>query len=301
MADLDLLRSFLGIYRAGTLSAAAKHLGFTQPTLSQHLKALETQLGRPLFKRMPRGMAPTPVAHALAQNLGQHLDAMVATVEAARAGTEHIPGPLHLGCPPSLLGAKVLPTLCQCSIWQTAGIQLHIRTAPFEEQIQALKSGTLDLFIAHAKPQQWGLNWEPIHKETLLLVAPPRWATRVRAAEIEAKGGAALEGVPLLACNEECHPLTRYFQAVFGQEAPDPVLVVNDLRAVLAAAVGGMGATVLPDYLCEAALQRGELIQLHHPDAPPVTEMCLVRKRSLKANPRIDLAWDLVRKAAEAW
>jgi len=301
MADLDLLRSFMGIYRNGTLSAAAKQLGFTQPTLSQHLKALETQLGRPLFKRLPRGMAPTPAAHVLAQNLGQHLDAMVATVEAARVGTDHLPGPLHVGAPASLLGAKVLNTLCQCTIWQSAGIQLHIRIGSIEEQLQALKSGALDLLLAHAKPSQKGLKWEPVYSETLILVAAPRWANRVKGSGRAAEASTALEGVPFLACDEECRPLARYFEAVFDREAPDPILVVNDLRAVLAAAVEGLGATVLPDYLCETALQRGELIQLHHPDRPPTTSLCLVRKQSLKANPRLDLVWELLRKASETW
>nr|WP_320133621.1 LysR family transcriptional regulator [uncultured Holophaga sp.] len=300
MADLDLLRSFLGIYRAGTLSAAAKQLGFTQPTLSGHLKALESQLGRPLFKRLPRGMAPTPVAHALAQNLGEHLDAMVATVEAARAGTEHLAGPLHLGGPASLLGAKVLPTLSQCTIWQ-AGIQLHVRIGPYEEQLQALKSGTLDLMISHTKASKYGLKWEPIFTETLILVGAPKWAQRVRPGAVAEEGANALEGVPLLACDEECHPLTRYFQTVFDREPPEPTLVVNDLRAALSAAVGGLGVTVLPDYLCEASLERGELVLLHEPEDPPTSRMCLVRKPSLKANPRVDLTWDLIRKAAEGW
>jgi len=301
MADLDLLRSFMGIYRNGTLSAAAKQLGFTQPTLSQHLKALEAQLGRPLFKRLPRGMAPTPTAHVLAQNLGQHLDAMVATVEAARAGTEHLPGPLHLGAPASLLGAKVLNTLCQCTIWQSSGIQLHLRIGPIEEQLQALKSGALDLLLAHDKPGYKSLKWEPVYAETLILVAAPRWANRVKGPVRAGEAAAALEGVPFLACDEECRPLARYFKAVFGREAPEAILVVNDLRAVLAAAIEGLGATVLPDYLCEAALNRGELIQLHHPENPPTTSLCLVRKPSLRANPRLDLVWDLLRKASEAW
>lgn len=301
MADLDLLRSFLGIYRNGSLSGAAKQLGFTQPALSQHLKALETQLGRPLFKRVPKGMVPTPVAHALAHDLGHHLDAMVATVEAARAGTDHIPGPLHLGGPASLLQVKVLPTLSRCPIWQSAGIQLQVGVGLYEDLLHSLKSGSSDLLIAHAKSSREGLQWEPICTETLILVAAPQWAMRIKSSAFATRGAAVLEGVPLLLCTQECEPLSRYFQTVFGHEAPDPVMVLNDMRATLAAAVSGMGATVLPDYLCDDALKRGDLVQLHHPDHPPTWEMCLVRKRALKAHPRIDLVWDLIRKAAETW
>ncbi len=302
MADLDLLRSFMGIYRAGTISGAARHLGFTQPALSQHLKALEVQLGRPLFKRLPRGLAPTPVAHALAQSLGPHLDAMVATVEAARSGTDVIPGPLHLGGPAEIIGAKVLPTLCLCTIWQS-GIQLNVRTGPLEEQVQALKMGTLDLLLSPRKlVAHRSLEAEAIYEEILVLVASPRWASKVNARELHLRGVAALEGIPLIACDEEPHPLHRYFLNVFGCEpCTSPSLVVDDLRASMAAAVGGLGAAVLPSHLCEEALNRGELIRLHQPEKPLTNTIYMLRKLNLKSNPRLNLVWDLIRKAAETW
>jgi len=298
MADLDLLRSFLGIYRVGTISGAAQQLGFTQPALSQHLKALETQLGRPLFKRLPRGLAPTPAAHALAQNLGSHLDAMVATVEAARAGTKHVPGPLHLGGPAELLGAKVFPTLCLCTIWQS-GIQLRVQTGKVDELLEALKAGALDLLITSQKTSQRGLKFEPLFKETFVLVGAPRWVSRLDPHAPERQGASAFEGIPLLVC-EDTH--SQYFQSAFGGE-PEvvPTLVVDDLRAAMAAAIGGMGAAVLPHYLCEEALSRGELVQLHHPRTPQTNTVYLVRKTTLRPNARLTLVWDLVRKAAESW
>jgi DNA-binding transcriptional LysR family regulator len=298
MADLDLLRSFLGIYRAGTISAAAQHLGFTQPALSQHLKALEAQLGRPLFNRLPRGLAPTPVAHALAQNLGSHMDAMVATIEAARAGTDHIPGPLHLGGPAEFLGAKVFPTLCLCTLWQS-GIQLRVQTGAPGELLEALKAGTLDLLITPQKASQRGVKFEPLFEERFVLVGAPRWAARMDLRAIQAQGSAAFEGFPVLVCGDE---FRRYFQSVFGAE-PDvvPSLVVDDLRAAMAAAIGGMGIAVLPRHLCEDALRRGELVQLHHAKEPQTNTVYLACKTTLRPNPRLSLVWDLIRKSAEAW
>lgn len=302
MADLDLLRSFMGIYRAGTLSGAANQLGFTQPALSHHLKALETQLGRPLFDRLPRGLAPTPVAHALAQSLGPHMDAVVATVEAARVGTGLVPGPLHLGGPAELIATKVLPTLCLCTIWQS-GIQLRIHTGAFEEQLRALKDGSLDVLISPRGISGRGLQVEPLYQETLILVGAPRWVRPVRPRASAPAGAAPVAGIPWIACHEvEPDPLQSYFQAMFGSEpSAPPSLVVDDLRAALAAAVGGLGATVLPSYLCEEALLRGELQRLHEPDVPLTRALHLVRKKSLKANARLDLVWKLLRKAAEGW
>ena len=62
------MRSFLAVLDTGSLSGAAKQLGAQQPTLSRQLAALETQLGAPLFERTGRGVAPTALALAIADD-----------------------------------------------------------------------------------------------------------------------------------------------------------------------------------------------------------------------------------------
>jgi DNA-binding transcriptional LysR family regulator len=66
--DWALVRSFLAVLDAGSLSGAAKRLGALQPTLSRQVAALETQLGAPLFERTGRGVAPTALALAIADD-----------------------------------------------------------------------------------------------------------------------------------------------------------------------------------------------------------------------------------------
>jgi DNA-binding transcriptional LysR family regulator len=57
--DWSLVRSFLAVLDAGSVTAAAKQLGATQPTLSRHVAELEAELGAPLFERTGRGVTPT--------------------------------------------------------------------------------------------------------------------------------------------------------------------------------------------------------------------------------------------------
>lgn len=49
--DLTQLRTFLAVYRAGSITAAAGQVGLSQPTVTTQLQALERQVGRPLFER----------------------------------------------------------------------------------------------------------------------------------------------------------------------------------------------------------------------------------------------------------
>jgi DNA-binding transcriptional LysR family regulator len=106
----ELYRSFLAVLRERSLSAAARRLRLTQPTLGRHIAALEAALGVALFTRSPGGLAPTPAALGLAT----HAEAMAAAAEALRraasgeAGEER--GTVRLTAS-EIMGAEVLPAM----------------------------------------------------------------------------------------------------------------------------------------------------------------------------------------------
>lgn len=63
--DWNLLRSFIAVYEAGTLTEAARRLATTQPSVGRHLRELERALGEALFVRQPGRLKPTERGHAL--------------------------------------------------------------------------------------------------------------------------------------------------------------------------------------------------------------------------------------------
>lgn len=69
--DWALVRSFVAVVDAGSLSAAARKLGAQQPTLSRHVAELEGQLGAPLFERTGRGLTPTRAALSILEGARQ--------------------------------------------------------------------------------------------------------------------------------------------------------------------------------------------------------------------------------------
>lgn len=84
--DWSLLQSFLRVARAGSLSAAARSHGISQPTLGRHLRALEETLGQPVLQRFARGQKLTPFgARLLDQISGMEEAAARATLVASGA------------------------------------------------------------------------------------------------------------------------------------------------------------------------------------------------------------------------
>lgn len=113
--DWALYRTLLAVLDEGSLSAAARNLGLTQPTVARHVDALEAALGADLFVRSQRGLDPTDLAHSLrpqAQVMATTAAALLRTasgtlgtvVGTVRISASDVVGVEHL--PPILAGLR---------------------------------------------------------------------------------------------------------------------------------------------------------------------------------------------------
>src|SRR3954449_9618415 len=108
--ELRLLRYFAVVAEELHVGHAAARLYITQPALSQQIRALEEQVGLPLFVRHPRGMELTEAGEALLEEARRLLagsDRLEATVDELRRGRT---ASLQIGLPPGL-PQGVLPEL----------------------------------------------------------------------------------------------------------------------------------------------------------------------------------------------
>ncbi|MEU3771919.1 LysR family transcriptional regulator [Streptomyces sp. NPDC032472] len=298
--DLNLLRTFLAVHRAGSFTAAARLLGLSQPTVTTQIRALERQLGRELFERLPRGVAPAPYADELAARVGAPLDELAVATAPAGGGHDTQPDPVHLAGPTELLSARVLPALAPLV---EAGVRLRVATGLTDPLLEELRAGRHDLVISTHRPRGRALTAVPLGDEEFVLVAAPAWADRIGGpARIAAEGPAGLHGVPLISYAEDLPIARRYWRHVFGRRLTGRAAVtVPDLRAVLAAVAAGAGYSVLPRYLCEQELASGALIALHDPEDPPINTGYLVQRPGSASNPHVARVRTHLLQAARTW
>ncbi|WP_405059301.1 LysR family transcriptional regulator [Kribbella sp. NBC_01505] len=107
--SLDLLRTFLAVHRAGSITGGARALGLSQPTVTAQLKNLEGRLGHPLFDRLPRGIRPTSAGDELARRIADPVDALQGFLRTEF--DDPAPTTVHLGGPSDFLCHQVLPAL----------------------------------------------------------------------------------------------------------------------------------------------------------------------------------------------
>ncbi|MFI1793815.1 LysR substrate-binding domain-containing protein [Streptomyces olivaceoviridis] len=173
--DLNLLRTFLAVYRSGSFTGAARLLGLSQPTVTTQMRALERQTGRELFERLPRGVTPTPVADELAARIAAPLDELAAVAgPTPRAGTRA--EPVHLAGPAELLCTRALPALAPLI---AEGVRLRVATGLTDPLLDELRAGRHDLVIATTRPRGRTVHAVPLTDEEFVLVAAPIWAERL--------------------------------------------------------------------------------------------------------------------------
>lgn len=294
--DLSLLRTFLAVYRAGTITGAAEQLRLSQPTVTTHLRALEKQLDQQLFQRLPRGVAPTSVADELAAKVALHIDALAKVAERGATAGERFARPVHLAGPAELIAARVMLALAPLV---ASGMQLRVTIGLAEELLTGLAEGRFDLVLSTVRPRGRTVHATPLTDEEFVLVAAPSWARRLDLAE---QGPAQLADVPLLSYAEDLPLLRRYWRTVFESRLTrTAALVVPDLRGVLAAAVAGAGVTVLPRYLCAEELRSGALVPLLEPTVPPINTLFLATRTSPASDPHLASIHNHLSHEAHAW
>lgn len=148
--DWVLLRSFLAIYRLGTVAAAARSLGAQQSTLSRHLAELEAQLGQPLFERTSRGLHATDAAQLVAQFSRQMEDManQMALSLTARASTAT--GTVRLSAS-QIFSAHLLPPVLTGLLNRHPGLQLQLVAS---DEVPSLLQRATDIALRFDRPTE---------------------------------------------------------------------------------------------------------------------------------------------------
>lgn len=296
--DLNQLRTFLAVYRAGSFTAAAAVLGLSQPTVTAQIRALEQQGGRELFVRLPRGVEPTPPAHELATRIAGPLDDL-SSLEGPHARLARHTVPVHLAGPSELLCTRVLPALAPLV---AEGVRLRVTHGLMDSLMEELGAGQHDLVITTRRPRGRGLASIPLADEEYVLVGSPSWLRCLQARTAASEIGASLRDVPLVTYAEDLPIVRRYWRNVFGKQlSASAALTVPNLHAVLSAITAGAGYSVLPRSLCQESLAAGRLVLLHDPEEAPLNTLFLVQRPGSNTHPDVKTVRDRLQQAAQTW
>jgi len=177
--DLRRLEIFLKVAELGSFSRAADALFLTQPTVSEHVRALEDELGVQLLDRLGRGTTPTRAGTLL---LGYARRLLALSREARQAIEQfqgRVSGELVLGGS-NIPGEYVLPALIGAFRLKYPDVSLSLRIGASRDVQDWVEQGHVEIGVVGALPSSRALESRPLMDDDLVLVVPPEhpWVSR---------------------------------------------------------------------------------------------------------------------------
>ena len=288
--DWRLVRSFLAVLDLGSLLAAARSLGVSQPTLGRHITELESQLASVLFERTGRGLLPTRTALQLAQAARQmqdgalQLSRTLAGTKSQASGTVRITASVPVAVqllPPILLDLRLaLPD-----------IQIELVSS---NQVSNLLRREADIAIRMVRPDQTSLVARKLGETAVGAYAHRDYLAR--------------RGVPTLPAEllqhelvgSDTDPAIRQGFEAMGFPVPREAFALrsDDLLVQWQAVRAGLGIGFLADYQArlDPAVQPVLAGQLQIPPLP----MWLAVHREIRTSRHIRAVFDFLATALPA-
>ena len=244
--ELRHLRYFTVVAEELHFGRAAQRLRMAQPPLSRQIQALEAELGLRLFERSRRGVVLTAAGAALLDGGRGVFDAVERAVASARRAHAGQIGRVAIGYVSSLAYVG-LGELLRAFRARTPSVDVVVREAPPQEQIEGLLEGRLDVGFLRGPVADPELVAESVRRETLAVVVPAghRLARR-RRVELSELAREPFVGFPRARSPgffDQIMSLCRAagFTPRIVQEAP-----MIDLMSLV---IAGFGVSIVPESL----------------------------------------------------
>lgn len=169
--DWTRVRAFLVTAEEGSLSAAARALGLTQPTVGRQVAALEAELGAALFERGAQGFALTPTGAALLPHAQAMGDAARALSLAAAGRSDAIEGTVRVTASEAV-AALFLPPVLRALRAAHPGLEIELVAT---NEVRDLRRREADVAIRNGAPDDPELTARKIGEATARLYASPTY------------------------------------------------------------------------------------------------------------------------------
>jgi DNA-binding transcriptional LysR family regulator len=251
--DLELLRSFVAVVDSGGFTRAGERVHRTQSTVSQQIRRLEGDFGRPLLHRDGKRIRPTEEG----ERLLSYARRLLALAEEARDVVSRPTGDgvVRLGLPEDFAAHRLTEMLSEFAR-SRPGLRLYVRCGKSVHMRSALERGELDLALFKRDAEETGgiAAW-PEHL---------RWTTS-RRHPVDFRG----DPLPLAVFEQGCLYRNRAIHALETVGRPWHIVYTSpSILGIQAAVSAGLGVSILPEV---AILPEHTVLDARH-GLPPITD-----------------------------
>lgn len=284
--DWNQIRAFLATAEEGSLSAAARALGSTQPTVGRQISGLEADLGVTLFERAGRSLVMTGAARDLLEHVQAMGDAASRVSMVAAGQSEDVAGRVVITAN-DLLAAGYLPKVLSRLRDEAPGVIVDIVAS---NRIENLTRRDADIAIRHVQPEQPDLIARRLPDATAGYYAATSYLDRYGRPDSVAD----LEQHSFIGPRDTAQMLA-FLTGQGVTVLPDRFRANSDSAVVMWEMMrAGLGILVGPVEFAPKSAGVERVL----PDAPPITfPVWLATHRELRTSRRIRIVFDLLAEA----
>lgn len=284
--DWNHIRAFLAVAEEGSLSAAARALGKTQPTLSRQINDLETALQSSLFIRGTRETTLTDTGAALFDQVKAMSNAAAQITRIATGRNQTLEGTIRITATDAMV-SYVLPKCLKMLRANHPGV--HVDLIPSQAQTDLTRHDA-DIAVRHARPLQPDLIARWIGDFDVSLFASPKYLASLKD-PVTAETIAAADFIGF----EHPERLVQQINDLGIAVSPDNFKIVATSGVVLYELTReGLGVALLPTSV---AADRFGLVEVI-PELPKMRmPIWLVTHKDVQTNMRIRLCFNLIASA----
>lgn len=264
--DLHQLECFVAVVDTGTFTGAAKRIHLAQSGVSAHVKALEREVGQPLFERRPRAAVLTQAGEALLPHARAALDSLAA----GRASVESVTGLLHghlaIGTITSISPRSIdLPRVLTTFHRQHPGVELSLVEDSSATLARRVSNGELDAaFVSLTEDSPTGVHTRELTRERITAAFSPSHPLADNGTTVSL---AELAHYPLIALPPGSGIRWQLDKALHATGVSARIsFEASDPDVLVALATQGLGVAVVPESAIRQTMSAAHALL---PELPP--------------------------------
>ncbi len=278
--DIHHLRVFASVFRHRSFSKASEELHLTQPTVSDHIKALEEELNCKLFDRLSRKIIPTKEAGVLIGRASEIIEKVEGIQGLLGEFRKELAGHLVLGAS-TIPATYILPALTASYRKKHPGIFFEIVVSDSRGIVDKVAEHDLLAGVVGARLDNTQVNYTPFLDDELIAIAEPSLIKN------RSLGLREIAALPMV-MREQGSGTRREFERILIKGGGDPhqlsiVGLFGSTDAVKQAVKEGMGISIISRRAVRDELKCNMLRQIRIKDADMKRQFFIVthRKRTL--------------------
>lgn len=170
--DIRKLDVFCKVVELKSFTKAAEAVRLSQPTVSEHIRSLEKDVGQKLVDRLGREVEPTPVGHLLYGHAVRLLRLQRDALQAIAEYQGTLCGTVQLGAG-TIPGTYILPAMLGSFCRQYPDVKPFLHISGSKAIASGVLAGDFDLGLVGGVWSERGLEWTPLFSDTLVLAVHP--------------------------------------------------------------------------------------------------------------------------------